>query len=360
MRGSSQTYKAFAIFLIALSHPAWADTSNWPQLDNGSDTSMCSDALSIADATYHSENFYLYQLPTIPLDVRSTLVLQPAMQHGADISGGDALTAEQTAFQKIPKHHHDGNDPRSIYWQIKARHGERFVINESAFGWRGDQYTLFSIKDNVTQEKFLEGYNPETQTWAFTPLIAEGWRPPLMMQEKATRDIWAIDVGAPYIFLSDWNIYSIGSDGAKQRCTIRFRPAVETATSLLPLPVQKLAMLLDGTLGSGEDEGTLQPTAQVRIHVMHAWANVAQRPWAIVKATPYNSREKVDAELKNWAHNAKSFHQLYQDIAAQYPKAERALAHYYQTQFDKNADEANGMAKQALDIAFRTYFVFSE
>jgi hypothetical protein len=36
------------------------------------------------------------------------------------------------------------------------------------------------------------------------------------------------------------------------------------------MSVQKLATLLDGTLESGKNEGTLQPTASLRTKVMHA------------------------------------------------------------------------------------------
>jgi hypothetical protein len=361
MSGSSPKYNLVALFAmlpVALLQTAWAAEPVWPQIGEGSDSGICSEAFKIADSAYRSDNFYLYELPTIPQHISSALVLKPRTQYGADISGGDALIADHAIFQKIPKNNKYGNYPRSIYWQITAKNGERFVINERDFGWRGDQYSLFSVKDDVSQEKFLEGYNQETQRWTFTPLIDEVWRPPLMLQEKNTGDIWAIDVGAPYAFLSDWNIYSMGTDGAKRYCTIHFHPVAKTATALLPIAVRRLAILLDGTLGSGANEGTLHLTAGVRTEVMHTWANVAMRPWAALKAQPYNNRERVDTELKKWSHKAKTFHKLYQDISTQYPKAERALADYYKTQFNKNADEANAMAKEALDITFRRYSVF--
>lgn len=356
MRNSNLKYKLFILLFLALTQNTWAKESNWPHLDKMSDSAICTEALKIAKSAYRSDNFYLYELTVLPNDINSSYVLQPS---GFDISGGDALIEDASIFKKIPKNNNDGNDPRSIYWQIKANHGLRYVINEDAFGWRGDQYTLFAIKEDITPEQFITGYNRNTQEAAFSPIIGEGWRPPLMMQERKAGNIWAIDVGAPYIFLSEWNIYSMDSDGAKQRCTIHFHPKIKTDTSLLPSPVRKLATLLDGTLGNGQNEGTLQPTAHIRIEVMHMWANVAMRPWAALKAKPYNSSEQVNAELKIWSKKAKSFRTVYQNILTQYPKAEKALARYYKTKFAKTNTEAKLMAKQAVDLAFRTYFVFS-
>ncbi len=357
MSGSSQKYKLFAVLLIGLSQTAWADEATWPQLDKASDSSICSEAFKIANSAYRSDNSYLYAPPAIPQDIGSTLVLLPP---ALDISGRDALVTNPSVFYKIPKNNQDGNYPTNIYWQIKAKNGLRYVMNEDAFGWRGDQYTLFTLKEDITPDKFIEGYTRNPQEAAFTPLIGEGWRPPLMLQEKNTENVWAIDVGAPYTFLSDWVVYSIGTDGAKQRCMINFHPAAKTATDLLPMPVRKLAALLDGTLGSGENEGTYHATAHVQKEVMHTWANVAMRPWAASKEQRDNNCEQVDTVLKEWSHREKNFKEknfkLYQDISTQYPKAERALADYYKSQFNKNTAEADAMAKQTLDIAFCRYF----
>jgi len=105
-------------------------------------------------------------------------------------------------------------------------------------------------------------------------------------------------------------------------------PDVKTAIDLLPSPVRKLAGLLDETLGSGQNEGTLQPTARQRIAVGHTWANIAVRPWVVQKSA-YNTRAEVDANLKKWALGVKSFYKLYLEINRQYPIAEAALEKYY-------------------------------
>lgn len=359
MSGSSQKYKLFAVLLIGLSQTAWADEATWPQLDKASDSSICSEAFKIANSAYRSDNSYLYAPPAIPQDIGITLVLQPSAH---DTSVRDTLVTDPSVFQKIPKNNQDGNYPTNIYWQIKAKNGLRYVMNEDAFGWRGDQYTLFTLKEDITPDKFIECYTRNPQEAAFTPLIGEGWILPLMLQEKNTENVWAIDVGAPYTFLSNWVVYSIGTDGAKQRCMINFHPAAKTATALLPMPVRKLAALLDGTLGSGENEGTYQATARLKTEVMHRWANVAMRPWAASKAQPYDRGELeasplqcVDTDLKERSRLAEIF-KLYPDISTQYPKAERALADYYKSQFNKNIADADAMAKQTLYIAFCTYF----
>lgn len=362
MSGSDALHSNLCKLAIALSlslpQLALADETIWPQLEgSASERNICAETLEIAKAVYLSDNLYLYQLPTIPQSVGATLVLKPS---ALDISDGDALVADPSTFQKIPKTDSDGNAPRSLYWQVKAQHGLRYVINEDSFGWRGDQYTLFALKADVTSDTFLRAYSRDRQEQAFTPLIQEGWRPPLMLQETGSGNLFAIDVGAPYAFLGDWHVYSIGADGAKPRCTVHFHPQAETATSLLPAPVRKLAALLDGTLGSGEGEGTLQETARLKTEIMHSWANVAMRPWAVLKAQPYNSRAQVDAELRKWSHKAKSFRALYNRINAQYPKAERSLAEYYRAGFHKKSGEAKALARQALDVAMRMYFVFPQ
>jgi hypothetical protein len=346
--------KALVLLSVLLPATAWANEQAWPRLDDAySSSGICAAALEIANSAHRSDNFHLYALPPVPKDAGVVFVLQPS---ALDISGGDALVADQAVFQKIPK----GNEtpPRSIYWQAKAQHGLRYVMNEEALGWQGDQYTLYAVKEDVTPDRFIEGVRAGGQEQTFIPLIGEGWRPPLMLQERRTGNVWAIDVGEPYVYLSDWDIYSIGQDGAKQRCIIHFHPKAKTATALLPRPIQTLAHYLDATLGSGADEGTLQPTARVRIEVSQMWANVAMRPWAALTGQPYNSRKQVDSELTAYSHKEARFQKLYRDIYATYPRAKLALTRYYQAKLGKDAHEAGALAEHVLDIAFRMYFVF--
>jgi len=350
--GRMHSLKVLALLSVLLPQTAWASEQAWPRLDDGYPRSgICTTALEIANSAYRSDNFYLYALPPIAKDSGVVLVLQPS---GLDLSGGDALVADQAVFQKIPK----SNEQRSIYWQTKAQDGLRYVMNEQPLGWQGDRYALYAVKEDVTPDRFMEGVRADVQEQAFSPLIAEGWRPPLMLQEQRTGDVWAIDVGAPYVFLSDWGIYSVGQDGAKLRCVIHFHPMAKTATALLPRSVQMLAHDLDATLGSGDDEGTLHPTGRIRIEASHMWANIALRPWAALMGEPYNSRKQVDAELRAYRRKGASFRKLYNDIYATYPRAALALTRYYQAKLGKDIGEASALAKRALDIAFRIHFVF--
>jgi hypothetical protein len=137
----------------------------------------------------------------------SNFALRP---EGTDVSAGDALVADGSIFQKIPKPPDGMPSPRSVYWQIGSQLGRRYVLVEDAFGWRGDQYTLFAINDDMTASQFFE----RSDSPSIAPLIEETWRPPLMLREPSG-DVWAIDVGPPYVTFSDWRVYSVGGDGAK-------------------------------------------------------------------------------------------------------------------------------------------------
>ena len=343
---------ALALLSVLLPQTALASEQAWPRLDDGYPRSgICVAALEIANSAYRSDSFYLYAPPTVAKESGVVLALQPS---AVDISGGDALIADQAVFQKIVKQ----QGARNIYWQTKAQYGLRYVMNEEPLGWQGDRYTLYALKDDVTPDQFIEGIHIDAVEQAFDPLIAEGWRPPLLLQDQRTGDVWAIDVGAPYVFLSDWGIYSVGQDGAKLRCVIHFHPKAKTATALLPRSVQVLARDLDATLGSGADEGTLHPTARIQVEASHMWANVALRPWAALMGKPYNSREQVDAELRAYRGKGASFRKLYSDINAAYPRAALALTRYYQVKLGKDIGEARALAKHVLGIAFRIYFVF--
>ncbi len=132
--------------------------------------------------------------------------------------------------------------------------------------------------------------NPE----AFRAVIAKSWKVPWVLQRAKTGEVWAIDTGDGD-YLPDWTIFRQGSEAPA--CTIRFVNYRSDALRLVPPEVRELAGLLDDTLGPGLDEGTLQPTAWIRIKAQQTWANVALRPWALSRE-PYNSRQQVNDALK--------------------------------------------------------------
>ena len=341
------------IFLVitALFQPAQAKPTDWPKLVGGEDRIECKEAFDIAKTLFHSDAFYHYASPILPETITSSLVLKPEK---LEISGGDALIADSSVFEIIPNPEEIFS--RSIYWQRKPAHGLRFVMVEFYYNWRGDQYSLFAVDTTVTPDQFTKAYKKQ----AIDPLVKRNWRPPLIFRKNNDKQLWAISIHTPYLsFLTNWSIYSIDTDGMQERCLIQFRPEVENAIDLLPKPVRKLAILLDGTLGDGRNEGSLRPTAELRREIETVWANTILRPWRMSKE-PYNTREQVDGALLKWARTAPSFNTLHQQIQQQYPKAENALTSYYQTHFNKTEEEAKNMAKELLDIAFRSHYVFSK
>lgn len=221
-------------------------------------------------------------------------------------------------------------------------------------------YSLFAIDAAISSEDFIPMVSHTVNKEVLTPIFDESFNPPLLLQSKNTKQIWAFSVGEPHEVLASWSAYAIHADGVQKQCSITFRPDVHDMMRLLPQSVQKLARLLDDTLGDGKDEGTLQETAHTRIEVQHAWANIALRPWGMAAKFPYNSREQADLELTQWKDKAKSFAALYDAIYALYPKAELDLAAYYQREFGKNSKEAKVLAAELLDKVFRLHFVFSE
>lgn len=326
-----------------------AGPSGWPKLENGNNISQCIETLEVARGVFQSEAFYIYAPPNIPTTLGSILVLQP---EGLNISGGDALQADQSAFNKVPIG--DGIS-RSIYWQQEARYGMRLVVGEFPSGWRGDTYAVFFIHKEITLEHFLEEFRKDSGRPGYHP-IAEGWRSPFIFKEKQSGDAWFIDVGATAQSLDDWQIYSPTAEGMKLRCTVRFHPPIPKVSRLLPAPVRKLEILLNNTMGSGANEGTLQQTARLRIYVEDTWINVALRPWSL--AEPYNSRKEVDMGLLQWSQQRKNNKKSYQDIQTLYPVARRSLAEYYRKNFHRPAKDSQSLAAYVLDIAFRSHYTF--
>ena len=332
------------------SHSIDVLAATWPKLNNGTST-QCIEALQIAKVAFGSDTFYLFSPPVIPANLPSDLVLGP---QALDISGGDALEAVATVFEKLPIGGEGGL--RSIYWQKATTSGHRLVVQETSFGWRGDMYSLFAVAEQTRPDEFLNEIRGKSTTRRFSAIISDSWRPPLILREKQSKHFWFIDVGQPYQFLADWQVYVVEPSEIKNRCSVQFRPNVKRAVALLPMPVRELAWLMDQTIGRGENEGTLQPTARLRLDVEHTWANAALRPW--VSGIPYNTREEVDAGLKSWSQTGKSYRKVYQAIERQYPVAEKSLAAYYQQHFGLPSSEAMELSAYILNIVLRSHYAF--
>jgi hypothetical protein len=270
-----------------------------------------------------------------------------------DISGGDALEVDEEVFEILPH----GN--RSIYWDKNAAVGVRIVVQEDQFSWRGDRYSLFLVSANEPKNIIIDESNGDYNISKVPSLFGDMWRPPLVFRQKSTSKRWFITVGEPYEILSDWAVYLQTSQGFEQRCKVAFRSGVEGEISSLPKTVQRLLGLLDDTLGPGLNEGTLQPTANIRNRVRHIWANAALRPWALSDRDRYNSKEEVDSGLEKWSKNGPSFKKVYRKIKATYPLAERDLAEYYRQHFHLQSSDAERLAKWVLEIAYCANYAFS-
>jgi hypothetical protein len=324
---------------------------SWPKLSEKSKIAQCTEALQVAKAVFLSDSSRLFAPPEIPDNFPSKIVLKP--QH-LDISGGDDLEADQTYFDKVPMSGAGGSG--YVYWKKDAKHGYRLAVLDIPHSWRGDIYSFIEVGEKIELEEFLAETRDVLRSPKFITIISDSWRPPLVFEEKNSSKSWIIDVGGPWQFLGDWNVYVAEVGGVKPSCTVQFRPAVKKAISLLPKPVQELARLLDQTIGPGENEGTLQPTARLRSEVEHDWANVAIRPWAKGKA--YNTREEIDSNLRDWSLKGASYRTVYQKIQRQYPLAEQSLANYYQTHFHRSPNDAEIIAAYVLDVTFRSHYSF--
>jgi len=340
---------AAGVLLLLTFVVANAAGPDWPKLVNGKGHLECEAAFRLAQSAYKSTAFNLWEPQALPKDLNDTLVLGP---QALDLSGGDALDANLEVFTKVPLPEYA---QRSIYWQTGTTQSNRLVIEEMPRGWRGDTYAVRLVPTTLTTADYFSTTNRKG-SGGITTLIDAAWRAPLVFQNRKAKSLWLIDVGQPYVFSPDWLVYLPIAGQLQEACKVQFRPNVKHPTLLLPGPVQRFSALLDRSIGGGENEGTLQPTARIRVNVDQAWANAALRPWAM--GTPYNSREEVDAGLSTWAESGPTYRAAHSEMQVRYKIAEKALAAYYEDRFNMSKPESQSTAKNVLDIALRTHYVF--
>lgn len=310
--------------------------------------------MKLAKHAYDSDADYLYAPPSLPSDMNGALTLGTLER---DISGGDALPEASDHFDDETAHTEDA--PKlHIHWGKDAPVAGRIVVTAEPYGWRGDMYALYALKSEVTPQQFRDDLNRTDGTHRYKPVIRDGWRPPLIFESASSRSLWFITTTDMYEIEGSWAIYTAGPAGYQQTCEIRFWPDGNAAAWLFPESVKHLIELLDQTLGPGIDEGTLQPTAGLRLRSLHIWRNAAFRPWALSDRETYNTREQVDTGLKEWAKNGATYARVYEGIVRTYPRAEAALARYYEGQFGLSTSRARRNAHWVLDIAYRSNFVF--
>lgn len=314
----------------------------------------CADARLLAQTMFQSDSPTLYAPLRLPPDMRSSLVLGATER---DISAGDALTATDL-FEKLPLSVDSSmSTPRGVYWlRTPGKEQRRIVVAEESFGWRGDMYWLYLADPGLAPETFLQERATESLGADAVAVISNSWRPPLVFQLPEASGQWFIDVGQPFQPLGRWMVYA--SNSAEPICNVSFGTQPGSQERLLPAEVRALSRLLDEALGPGRNEGTLHPTATIRDHAARVSANAAFRPWALGDTQLANSRAQVDAGLKAWARGVRPRQALLRKIGETYARASRPLAAYYKRFFGLSDADADKVSAWALDVIFRSYFVF--
>ena len=321
-----------------------------PRID-GPATRECRDTLAVADTAFHSTAFRLDDAIALP---RGGPVRILSQRQAGDISGGDGVAADSAMFKTLPppKAGPGPKNIRGLYWQVTPTRGIRWVIADEPFNWRGDFYSLFAMDPAVSETEFVPPQGDKDPR----VVLRDEWMPPVMLRDRRSGEVWAVTTetyGTPGL----WTVYSAARDGVKRRCTILFGPRVKTAADLLPAPLRALAADLDGTMGDGRNEGTLEPTATLRGFVAQGWVDAVLRPWAVT-TKPYNTRRDADLGLRRWSYGSPGFRALYRRIQADYPAAVDALADLYVRRFGKTPEDARKLAVHNLDIVYRSHFVF--
>jgi hypothetical protein len=340
---------ALAALALVSTH---AVAQEWPRLAGGKNVAECKAALQLAVLGHKSASVLPWTHPdAIPDDFSSDLVLGPK---STSLTGGDVPEFEPEVFTQVPLPEYK---PRSIYWQTEAVDGKRLVVEEVPLGWRGDMHKVRVVDQAMTAKDYL-GTDADERNARLGAPLSDGWRLPFIFRKDGDSALWLMYIAEPGSFSGNWKVYVPVVGVPRLACEIQFRPQVKQAVQLLPQPVQKLAALLERTLGKGKEESFWQPTTRVRASVQQAWANAALRPW--VADNPYNTRAEVDENLLAWSQQDKTNRKLYAAIQAQYAPAERALAQHYARQLRMPADQAAAAAKAVLDTAFRMYFVINK
>lgn len=330
--------------------------SKYPTVSGDISSPECLDAFALSKSMFDARSFRLVTPLTIPEEVHSKFVLGDMKN---DISGVIKLRADNSVFETVDYPNQEYR--RSFFIAKTPKYGSRLFLSESDGGWRGDTYSLYFTDAAKEQSKALADISAEIKSGAEkgtdSEILLSKRQPPLIF-EGPSRALWFIVVGEWHEIMPDWSVYREEPDGFKQACVISFRPKGNAGTELLPKAVRKFTELVDGTIGNGPHEGTLQSTQYIRINVQYGWANAVLRPWALSEGNAYNSTEQVNAALLGWSKKAPSFRRLYKEIIRTYPVAENALTHYYIRHFGMKKKEARVLAAWVMNIMFRENFVF--
>jgi hypothetical protein len=328
-----------------------------PVIIGNANDSRCREALSMATAAFRSRSpSLLWPIPQ-PSHPSTKIILRQSVE---DISGGSAIEADPAAFSELRQSPRESSSV-TIYWGKDVSAGKRLVVIDQPHGWRGDWYSVYLLRSDHTPEllaKQLENEQTGGGASLEEALPENKWNPPLIMLDTAEKVSWLIDRGEVYDIMADWRVHLVTSNGLTSPCRISFGNSERAGLAGLPLGVRKLAAALDEALGPGNNEGTLHPTASIRLNVREGWANAALRPWAF-SVEPYNTRADVLQGLAAWSKGSRQRTALLKRIERGYTAAERDLASYYAAQFNDGPISPRERSRQVLDHMFRSYFVFS-
>jgi hypothetical protein len=316
----------------------------------------CRVALELATAAFKSDSSSLDWPIAQPASDVAKITLR---QNDLDISGGQAVEADGAQFTAIRQSLGDHYSV-TTFWAKQSSGGNRLALVDQPHGWRGDLYAVYLLDAAVTPEMFAAQLRPiaEGRESVVAPLLGYQWSIPIILQNERSGEHWLIDRGEPGYVMPDWRVHVVSTTEESQPCRIDFglhqKPFGE-----LPSAVRRLAAALDEALGPGNDEGTLQQTAGIRIAVHKAWANAALRPWALTDE-PYNNPAEIAAGLASWSRANVARTALLHKIERARSSVEVALAAYYSTHLKYSTASARRLSRQAIDHMVRTYFVFSK
>ena len=345
----------WAIFLqlaFLIADPAVAQ----PRLVGKTNGPSCRVALELATAAFKSDSSSLDWPIAQPASGVAKIILR---QNGLDISGGQAIEADGAQFEAIRQSLGDHYSV-TTFWAKHASGGNRLAVVDQPHGWRGDRYAVYLLGAAVTPETLAAQLRPiaDGRDSALAPLLDYQRTIPLILQNERAGEYWLIDRGQPWEVMPDWRVHVVSTAGESQPCRIDFGVPQKPLAGLPPA-VRMLADALDEALGPGNDEGTLQQTARIRITVEKGWANSALRPWALTDE-PYNDRAEVAAGLVEWSRANVARSALLRRIERARSSAEVALAAYYSARLKYSTASARRLSRQAIDHMVRTHFVFSK
>ncbi len=346
-------WRQLLLFLLCscIALPTWAAQRDWPRLVSTAYHPECMASLSMADAEFRATKPDLVSPEPDKFDFAPSLLI--VERSGLDLSSGDALRVAPGVFDRL-----EGKGRyRGFLWQIEPFGGQRLVIEEERFGWRGDAYNFRLVDANIPAHAYVDERRDERPD-AHRDLISRAWNPPLVFRDADSGRVWFIHFEPSISAFGRWMVYLPGTDGYQPVCQIEFTPRAARSEALLPPSLRKLGAQLDAIMGDGRDEGTAQPTGHLKWRAQFALLNAIFRPW--VTAGAYNSRAEVDAAMLTWAAASKTNQGRYQRIQTQYRLSEMELARRYQSDFGMSATVAQTSAAEVLDAVFRAHFVFAK